>query len=228
MTIALAALGWVLVAALGFLVLRLLRRLDLVAAAAHELRGSASSIELVVATLRRDPRGLRAVLALDPPLERMRAGLADLDAARGHSHGRSTPGTVALDPLLRRIAVGWRPAPGLAGRRMRLTWDGRPGVVRADRSRLAQAFSNLVANAVEHGSGEVELRGRRDRDRVVVEVRDAGPADAVRASEPDRGRGLAIAGRAVEEAGGRLRVDSGPGGTVAAIDLPAAGEGETT
>jgi signal transduction histidine kinase len=38
----------------------------------------------------------------------------------------------------------------------------------------------------------------------------------------DRGRGLAIATRAVEEAGGRLGLASSPDGTVAAIELPLA------
>ena len=101
-----------------------------------------------------------------------------------------------------------------------------PPVVRADRRRLAQALSNLVANAVEHGSGPVELSGTRVGSSVVVEVRDDGPAPG--APRPgssragDRGRGLAIASRAAEEAGGRLAIHRRPDGTTAAIELPVA------
>jgi signal transduction histidine kinase len=221
-----ALAGWTVAATLALAVLRLRHRLELVAEAAHELRGAATAIALAAAALRREPGGVRRTLALEPAVERMRGGLADLDAGRAGSSAELRPADVPLAPLLRGIAAGWRPAPDLADRRMRLSWDGRPAVVRADRRRLAQAFSNLVANAVEHGSGEVELRGRSERDTVVVEVRDGGPADRPGPTAPGRGRGLAIAGRAVEEAGGRLRIDRGPRGTVAAIELPLHRDGQ--
>ena len=80
---------------------------------------------------------------------------------------------------------------------MRLRWDAGPAVVRADRGRLAQAFSNLLANAVEHGTGRVEVRGSR--------AGVAGARRDVQRRGSRRGRGLGIAARAVEEAGGRAR-----------------------
>ena len=98
---------------------------------------------------------------------------------------------------------------------MRFRWEAGPAVVRADSRRLAQAFSNLLANAVEHGSGRVEARGRRAGERVRVEIRDEGP----------RGRGLGIAARAVEEAGGVLEVERAADGTTVAVELPLAAEG---
>jgi signal transduction histidine kinase len=203
--------GWVLAAALAIACLRLRRRLELVAAAEHELRGPATAIGLAAGALRREPGGLRRALAFEAELERMRAGLDDLTAARAGRRSPSMPVALPLERVLRGATAGWRPA----GRPMRFRWDAGPAIVRADRRRLAQVFSNLLANAVEHGSGRVEVRGSRAGERVRVEISDEGP----------RGRGLGIAARAVEEAGGVLEVERAADGTTVAVELPLAAEG---
>jgi signal transduction histidine kinase len=105
--------------------------------------------------------------------------------------------------------------------------------VRADRRRLAQVLGNLLANAMEHGSGTVRLRGRWRGAAVVLEVLDEGPrtgasdVDRNGRGEPEepeqRGRGLGIAARAAEEAGGSLSVVRTPEGTSASVELPAVG-----
>jgi signal transduction histidine kinase len=199
------------------------RRAELVTAAAHELRGSATAIALAAASLRREPGGLRRALAFESEIARMRAGLEDLELAR---HGRRAPARPAVVPaerLLRGAAAGWRPAARKAGRSLRFRWEGPPAEIMADRSRVAQALGNLLANAMEHGSGPVEVRGRRSGRRVLVEVRDGGPAsDGQNADGADRGRGLSIAARAVEEAGGTLTVDHAADATTAAIEFPVA------
>lgn len=216
-----AAGGWGLAAALTAARVRLHRRLELMAEAVHELRGSAATIALAVAALRREPGGIRRMLAFEAELERMRAGLADLDEARSGTRAPNPRTVVPIDRLLRASAAGWRPAARASGRPLRLRWQGPPALVRADRRRLAQAISNLVANAVEHGSGPIELHGRRAGTRVVIEVRD-GRAATGRADRPDHGRGLGIAGRAVGDAGGRVSLDRRPDGSTAAIELPVA------
>ena len=205
------ATGWMLAIVLACLCARLRRRLELVAAAEHELRGPATAIGLAAAALRREPGGLRRALAFEAELERMRAGLDDLSAARAGRRSPVMPVALPLARVLRGATAGWRPA----GRPMRFHWDAGPAIVRADRRRLAQAFSNLLANAVEHGSGRVEVRGRRAGERVRVEISDEGP----------RGRGLGIAARAVEEAGGVLEVERAADGTTVAVELPLAAEG---
>jgi len=212
--------------ALAICVARLRRRLDLVAFATHELRGPATAIGLAAATLRREPGGIRPALAFESELERLRRGLADLDAARAGRRAGAHPAPLPLERLLRGTAAGWRPAAQLLGRRLRFDWRGGPAIVRADRGRMAQAFGNLVANAVEHGSGEVEVTGRSYAGAVVVEVKNGRPAHAKSASEDghDRGRGLRIARRAVEEAGGTLLVRTTPQGTTASVRLPAIGD----
>jgi two-component system sensor histidine kinase MtrB len=87
---------------------------------------------------------------------------------------------------------------------------------------LAQALGNLLANAVEHGGGDVTVRGRTAGDAIRVEVADRGQGlTGQRQSTGGRGRGLAIAKRSLEQAGGRL--DSRPragGGRVAIAELP--------
>ncbi len=135
---------------------------------------------------------------------------------------RRSPAAIPLERVVRSAAAGWAPVARSAGRGLRVRWEGAPAVVSADSGRLAQALGNLVANAVEHGSGPVELRGRRAGHRGLVEVRDTGPAGAegARGDRTDRGHGLSIAAQAVEEAGGRLTLEKTQEGTLAAVELP--------
>lgn len=224
-----AVAGWLLATALAVVVLRLRRRLDLVAEAAHELRGPVAAFSYAVAWLRREPGGVRRALRFEAELERMRVGLTDLDAAR---RGRRAPmrrRTVALERLVDNAAAGWRPAVTGADRGVTVHWRAGPARVRADGGRLSQALSNLLANAAEHGSGPIEVHAvRKGAQAVRVEVRDGGPAIRTgRRRAADRGHGLGIADRAIRAAGGTLTLDRSRAGTVAAIELPLA-EGEAT
>ena len=224
MSLALCIGGWAVSLVLCGAVLQLRRRLDLVARASHELRGPATAIGLAAAALRREPGGLQRALPFETQLERMQAGLADLELARSGRRAQPRAVTVPLERLLHGIAAGWRPVIAANGRGVRVRSQLGTTAVRADRGRLAQALGNLLANAAEHGSGEVELRGRRSGDRVVLEVRDegrVGPRRRGLGSGPGRGLGLGIATAAVEEAGGRLTVQRRRETTVAALELPA-------
>ena len=74
-----------------------------------------------------------------------------------------------------------------------------PLVVRADRLRIAQALANLVANAVEHGGGEVRVRARAVDGRARIEVTDGGPglpAPRRRSSSPPRAAAASAAATA--------------------------------
>jgi signal transduction histidine kinase len=46
--------------------------------------------------------------------------------------------------------------------------------VTADPDRAAQALDNLVANALRHGAGDVQLSARPEGDRVELHVTDGG------------------------------------------------------
>ena len=212
--------GWAVAACVAVWAHRLALRLRLVGDAAHELRGAGATLALASESMRREPGGLRRSRALESELDRLRAGLDDLDAARTGSRAPVSTSLLPLERALRTAAAGWRPVAGGQGRRLSLHWEAGPAAVRADRRRLAQVLGNLLANAVEHGSGAVRLRGRRQGSKVVIEVVDDGPRAAPVVSHPDRGRGLGIAARAAEEAGGRLTVQRTPEGTLAAVELP--------
>ena len=184
--------------------------------------GAAAALALASASMRREQGGLRRARAFESELDRMRAGLEDLDAARQGTRAPVSRTLLPLERALRTAAAGWRPVAGGQGRRVSLRWEAGTAAVRADRRRLAQVLGNLLANAVEHGTGVVRLRGRRRGSKVVIEVLDDGPRAVPVAANPDRGRGLDIAARAAEEAGGRVTVTRTAEGTTAAVELPVA------
>jgi signal transduction histidine kinase len=217
--------GWLVAAGLALAVRALRRRVLLSARAEHELRGPAAALELALTSMAREPTGRRHARALRAEVDRLRVGLADLAAARS---GRRAPGRAApvgLERMLRGAAAGWGAAADRSGRRVLLDWRAGDATVIADRGRLAQLFANLVANAVDHGRGPVEIRGRRVGHAVRVEVSDRGPArGGPRRVHADHvhGHGLPVAAAAAEEAGGTLAVESSQEATTVAVELPLA------
>ena len=163
--------------------LALRARLERVARAEHELRGPATVLCMACERLRRDPAAQGHAEALETELARLRAGLADLTAARTGRRRVAPPAPVDLEPLARGALAAWRPALESADRPAEVRWRaGRPRIT-ADPGRLAQALGNLVANAAEHGDGRVELRSARTAGGVRLEVRNGRPER----SSPRRG-----------------------------------------
>jgi PAS domain S-box-containing protein len=119
---------------------------------------------------------------------------------------------------------------------------GAPPPVLANEGRLAQVFLNLVVNAAQSiGDGDVQgnriaIRTWTDSGAVFVEVRDSGcgiplelqgrvfePFFTTKPAGIGTGLGLAISRGIVEEAGGRLSLESRPGeGSRFLVQLPAA------
>jgi two-component system sensor histidine kinase HydH len=113
--------------------------------------------------------------------------------------------------------------------------EGAPAIP-ADRQRLEQALLNLVVNAVEAtaAGGRVDVRACKGPLGLRIEVQDGGPGIAPEARErmfdlffttkpAGTGLGLAIVRKIVEEHGGVLTWESGPGeGALFRVDLPAA------
>ncbi len=200
MTAALACSGWLLALLAAVRVLALGRRLELVACAEHELRGPLAAL-----TLAASRSGPLPASVVEGQLERARVALADLTEARSGRRAAARPECHDPRAVAERAAASWAGAGGA----VTVDWQAGGATVSADPGRISQALGNLLSNALEHGGGAVEVRGFRNGHHLRIEV-------------ADRGRGLAIARRAVEEAGGRLRLASGPDGTTAALELPLA------
>ena len=173
---------------------------ELVARAEHELRGAATALALACETLRRDPAAGGHAAVFDAQLDRLRAGLDDLDAARG----ASAPGVgacrepVDVQALTEAAARPWATS---------FEWQGGPAPANLDRRRFAKALGNVLANAAKHGAGDIRVTGRAHDGGVRLQVRN-------------RGRGLTIASEAAEELGGSLSFEIVDDTAVATLDLP--------
>jgi len=196
--------------------LALRRRLERVARAEHELRGPATALMLVCERMRRNPATAAHARVIEAQLDRLRAGLADLGAARCGRRVAANPESVELDRSTRAALEPWRSRLRSAW----FHWEGGKICLHLDRGRLAQALGNLLANATEHGDGDLEIRGRASDGRVRVEVRNRASEPRRRRPAADRGRGLAIASHAANDLGGSLHFGIKDGIAVAALDLP--------
>jgi signal transduction histidine kinase len=233
---AVAAGGWAAAALAAGIVLFVLRiratGLERVARASHELRGPITAVrlglQLGVRTGELTPARLRAI---DLELERAALALDDLAPARRRATATWCFGEFDGAELLADAVEASRADAAERGVELELTWSDYPARVAGDRLRIAQAVRNLIANAIEHGAGTVEVRGRRDGAGVRVEVIDGGPglpapvADLVRRARGGRGtrgRGLAIASAIAHEHGGRLAAAPTERGARLVLELPAA------
>lgn len=146
------------------------------ASVAHELRtpltGMTSAASLLEEELESIPVGARrpAELLIDD-VRRLEALVLELLELGRLDAGREI---VELEPLSVSEAVS----------AVLRSWDGTSPVraevddglfVLADRARFKRVFGNLVANAVQHGGGEVQVTTRRDGDCVEIDVLDRGP-----------------------------------------------------
>jgi signal transduction histidine kinase len=213
--------------------LRARRCLALVAQASHELRGPLCAARLGLHGLADGGEGGARLAAIDLELRRAALALDDLAAAPRGRRAREQAGAVDLGQLAGEAEAAWRALAAARGAELRVDPPDGPVVVHADRLRLAQACGNLVANAIEHGGGAVQVRTRADADgRARFEVTDAGPglpapvADLVRAARgrrARRGHGLALAAGIAERHGGRLASAPSPRGARLVIEFPALG-----
>ncbi|MEA2194260.1 MAG: hypothetical protein QOG42_694, partial [Solirubrobacteraceae bacterium] len=132
--------------------------------------------------------------------------------------------------LLEEQFHGWAPVAGAFDSVVALGCLLPGAIVVGDRLRLAQAVSNLIANALEHAPGAIELSARHVGPRHArIEVIDEGPGLPIplaqltrraRGGRGRRGRGLAIAAQIAERHRGRLVAEPAPQGTRIGIELP--------
>jgi signal transduction histidine kinase len=226
--------GWIAALAVGVWVFRLRSvlgwRTELAARACHELRGPLTVARLGLESAARDtelrPEALRGI---ELELESAGAALEDLSAAFAGLCGPWRVDAVDVSALLAESFAAHRPLALARGVDLDLHWRGERTVIPTDRLRLAQATGNLIANAIEHGGGRVELHGRAGDDDLEIEVADAGPGlpspvtDLIarpRAGRGRRGRGLAIAAEVARRHGGRLVAGAGEDGSRVSLTIP--------
>jgi signal transduction histidine kinase len=215
-------------------------REQFIAVLGHDLRNPLAAIEGGARLLEKsalDDRG-KAVVALMQGSVRRMADLIDnvLDLARGQLGGGIAVRREAVDlaPALIQVIAELRSAQPGRAIDVEIALD-RP--VACDRGRIAQLFSNLLANALSHGAqGQpVAVRAALDGDALTLAVANRGdpiPADTrerlfqpfFRApGRPDReglGLGLYIASEIARAHGGRIDVSSTPEETRFTFTMP--------
>lgn len=181
----------------------------------HELRRPLQALVLLAERPQPERAALRACL------EQVRAALRELDAAINGGAVTSLAVSMPLREVASSLDRRWRPF-GVSVHAPR----GEDSVV-ADPARLGAAVDNLVANALDHGSGRVDVRTSTRAGQARIEVHDEGPSPMAPAllDDPRRGHGLTIAREAAREFGGVLLgpEPSADGGTLAAVTLPLGG-----
>ena len=231
MSDAAAVAGWATASLVALLAWRTLSaRMEAVARASHELRGPIGAVRLGLELGARvgelSPARLRAI---DLELGRAALALDDLANLRRRSDSTRSREEVDLRELLSDSVEAWFAGAAARGVQLRMRWSGDPGRVWGDRLRLAQATGNLIANAIEHGGGLVEVRGRCDPTGVRLEVIDGGPglpapvaqlARRAHGGRGSRGRGLAIAAGVARDHGGRLGAAPTERGARLVLELP--------
>ncbi|HSK28312.1 MAG TPA: ATP-binding protein [Jiangellales bacterium] len=207
------------------------RRADLLATAAHELRGPLAGVQGFSSTLLAawdrlsDPQRLMLVESVAADAQRLGRLVSTLLDVAHIDSGRLRPKLTTVDLVqharqqVRRAVAAGEPADRLV-----VEVRGRPGPVAADPDRVDQVLANLLDNALRHGGGTVTVSVERAGDEVVVRVADEGPGipESLRSRATTRfwraggssgsGLGLCLVHGIVRAHGGSLELGAAPGG----------------
>jgi signal transduction histidine kinase len=199
------------------------RRRELLNRALHELRRPLQALTLAWPQPAAGGRGhlglaLDAVAELDRQVngpqvpDRPRAALVDAHM-------------LATDALQR-----WRGPAASSGRSLELSWRANGSRLVCEPDAVARAIDNLIANALEHGSGPILLDGSVRDGRLRLAVADGtgganGGAVLSRGRRAQRGRGLGIVAEIAARHGGRFAACAHGDGARAVIELPLASGG---
>ena len=185
--------------------------------------------------LRRPLQALILQASVAPASGRDRDHLAQaLDALAGidrEVNGGEPPATRAVADA-RALAADavrrWRGPAALEGRSLDLAWRAEGTRLLCDEGAIARALDNLIANALEHGSGPIRVEGAERAGKLRLTVADGTAAGGRQPSPVDprangrRGHGLRIVAEVAAAHGGRFAACSHATGASAVLELPVA------
>lgn len=117
------------------------------------------------------------------PVEMAAAALARLEREINGERGGGARAIVAVRPLLEAARRRWAGQATLRGAVITMRWDADEAAVAGDRIELAGALDNLIANALEHGGGRIEVTADLIDGRLCLAVVDSGAGAGRRARE---------------------------------------------
>ena len=145
--------------------------------------------------------------------------------------------TVDIGPLLQEVILLMKPKARRAGVQIHTEIPRHCLLTHGVASELRQVFFNLMLNSVEamERGGQLRIIGKRQKDRVSVEICDTGAGigtnDLGRISEPffttkpdGTGLGLTVVQGIIDDHQGVLTVSSSDEGTQVVVDLPSGEE----
>jgi len=214
------------------------RRRQLLADVAHELRTPLSVIQANIEAFidglyPTDEEHLRSVLEETKTMSRLLNDLQTLSTAEAGAlalHREPTAARDLLDAAVRSFAA----QASDAGVRLEAHIADGLREIDIDRLRIGEVLGNLLSNALRHTppGGTVKVSAVAASDGVGLSVSDTGtgiPRERLAhvfdrfsrdPDSPGAGLGLAIAKSLVEAHGGRIRAESGEGGTTITFVLP--------
>jgi signal transduction histidine kinase len=209
-----------------------------VATFAHELRSPLAPIRAAAAMLRLASPGTADIRQFATVIDRQAAQMAKLlddllDVTRLSRDGFILETQiVSLGMVMEAAIETTQPLIDGNGQTLHVDVDGRCRV-KADVARLTQVFVNLLNNAAKYGGpgGQITVTGARERDEVVVRVRDSGIGirrDMLERifqlfERGDNARVQSAGGLGIGLALARLIVEAHGGALVAASDGPDCG-----
>lgn len=216
----------------------------LAAGVAHEIRNPLASISGSIELLRSGPvesdedRTLMDIVTRE--IDRLNQLITEL--LDYTNPGSMTRTELDVAALVADTAAAFTRDQNVATLDLDIALPDEPTPVSGDSEKLRQVLWNLLRNAAQAAGadGRVEVTVVRDAGDVIVLISDDGPGitreDQEKIFDPffttkegGTGLGLAIAHSIIEEHGGRIAVDSAPGGGAAfRLVLPASGGQEST
>jgi signal transduction histidine kinase len=191
--------------------------------AIHELRRPLQTLTLLEDGAGPHP-GSSPAVGRRALLELVSEAVADLDrTVNGGKRPRAVRPFCCRELLLASLER-WRSAAVGAGG-FKVFWDAGPALVEGDPVEMAQAFDNLIANALEHGGPPLVITGATVAGKLRVTVangRGKGEEGASRNGDHRHGHGTAVISEVASAHNGRFALCRTGGGCVAALELPLA------